>query len=452
MLHHSGFLIQEICLTIIAALDYSVMTLSSSKSSLDSGYSFLSVLSLLGLSILCLILKNPIVLSCLFVLLLASTRTKNEESFSEALSLLWKLKFLFFFFLLIPILGEPDGLLVGVILCLQIACVILGSLIVRIYAGEQALLQGLLQFKLPVALAHSISICLELLSTAGTRKTRGAGSVAEKRGGGDGSGHGKGRQDKKLAEESAASPKSFKERLQLAIAHVKGFNVETLRAKISDFYRSATQLAEKRGAPAEAVKDIAVLSSIGAVMLSFKLIKILPGVAFFSGAKAVVFIPLYLLAAQHTKTRLGATYAGVIMGVIAFLNGDGRYGVFEIAKHVAPGLLIDSLWPLAKRMPLSIYLTTCLGLLAAFARTSSEFLMVFLLSASTAELYLFPAYKLLPNLLAGALSGLISYSALKEDVLFKTETDKPKDGEGGGKRKGSDKQNNEKRRRAQAPH
>ena len=28
------------------------------------------------------------------------------------------------------------------------------------------------------------------------------------------------------------------------------------------------------------------------------------------------------------------------MGTVAFLLGDGRYGVFEIAKHVAPGILV----------------------------------------------------------------------------------------------------------------
>jgi hypothetical protein len=29
------------------------------------------------------------------------------------------------------------------------------------------------------------------------------------------------------------------------------------------------------------------------------------------------------------------------MGLIGFLQGDGRFGVLEILKHVAPGFVID---------------------------------------------------------------------------------------------------------------
>ena len=34
------------------------------------------------------------------------------------------------------------------------------------------------------------------------------------------------------------------------------------------------------------------------------------------------------------------------MGTVAFLLGDGRYGIFEILKHVTPGLICDLLVPL----------------------------------------------------------------------------------------------------------
>jgi hypothetical protein len=37
------------------------------------------------------------------------------------------------------------------------------------------------------------------------------------------------------------------------------------------------------------------------------------------------------------------------MGVVAFLMGDGKYGVFEILKHVIPGLLCDALVPIIAR-------------------------------------------------------------------------------------------------------
>jgi hypothetical protein len=37
------------------------------------------------------------------------------------------------------------------------------------------------------------------------------------------------------------------------------------------------------------------------------------------------------------------------MGTAAFLLGDGRYGIFEILKHVTPGLLCDLIVPIVLR-------------------------------------------------------------------------------------------------------
>ena len=173
------------------------------------------------------------------------------------------------------------------------------------------------------------------------------------------------------------------------------------------------------GLESEQARDIGVLAGVAAVMMSFKLVKILPGVALFSGAKAMFFFPLYILAAARTKSRWGGTVAGAIMGIIAFLNGDGRYGIFEVAKHIVPGLFVDLTWPSVRSLRGSVVALCVFGLFLAVARTSTEFLMVLALSADSAELYLFPALKLVPNLLAGVLSGFISYGVLKKfcDVI-----------------------------------
>src|SRR5258708_12441832 len=95
------------------------------------------------------------------------------------------------------------------------------------------------------------------------------------------------------------------------------------------------------------------------------------------------------------------------MGVIGFLQGDGRFGVLEVLKHIAPGLVIDIADPLVRRLPVWALGYCLLGLVAAVARTSTELVLVFLLGAR-AEIYLFPAAKLVPNLLAGFLSGFVT--------------------------------------------
>ena len=83
--------------------------------------------------------------------------------------------------------------------------------------------------------------------------------------------------------------------------------------------------------------DVAVVSGTALVMASLKMLKFLPGVPFAPGIKGVILLPLYVLASQRTWSRWGGTAAGSIMGVVGFLQGDGRFGVLDILQHVAPG-------------------------------------------------------------------------------------------------------------------
>jgi hypothetical protein len=159
---------------------------------------------------------------------------------------------------------------------------------------------------------------------------------------------------------------------------------------------------------------VGVIGGISAMMMAFKLVKVMPGVPLMQGAKTIFFIPMYILAADRTHTRWGGTIAGGIMGFIAFLNGDSRYGIFEILKHLVPGLVIDLIWPVVRRFPLHLWVLVLVGWLAAIARTSTQFAMMFCLGADNLTLYLFPSLKLVPNLVAGTLSALVSYPLLKQ--------------------------------------
>jgi hypothetical protein len=147
-------------------------------------------------------------------------------------------------------------------------------------------------------------------------------------------------------------------------------------------------------------------------MASLKVVKVLPGVPFASGHKTFLLFPLYVLAARLTHSRWGGTAAGSIMGVIGFLQGDGRFGVLEIFKHIAPGIVIDLGEPIARRLPPWALGYCLLGFAAAIARTATELLLVVLLGAR-AEIYLFPAARLVPNLLAGTLSGIVTVFVLR---------------------------------------
>jgi hypothetical protein len=195
-----------------------------------------------------------------------------------------------------------------------------------------------------------------------------------------------------------------------------------LRGDIGDFLQKIRDSLKRAGAHVETssqgrldnrlAHDVPVIAGIAMVMVSLKIVKFLPGVPFAPGVKTLLLFPLYTLAADLTWSRWGGTAAGSIMGVIAFLQGDGRYGVLEILKHVAPGLVIDLSLPMTRRLPRSPWVFCVVGFLAAIARTSTDLVLVMLLGAR-AEVYLFPAATMVPNLIAGTLSGFVTAFLLR---------------------------------------
>jgi len=158
--------------------------------------------------------------------------------------------------------------------------------------------------------------------------------------------------------------------------------------------------------------DVATVSGIALTMATLKIFKLLPGIPFASGHKAILLFPLYILASRLTYSRWGATAAGSVIGVIGFLQGDGRFGILEILKNVAPGVVIDLAEPWMRRLPGWALGYCLLGLAAAVARTTTEFVVVAMLG-SRAEIYLFPMAKLVPNLVAGFLSGFTTLFVLR---------------------------------------
>jgi hypothetical protein len=68
--------------------------------------------------------------------------------------------------------------------------------------------------------------------------------------------------------------------------------------------------------------------------------------------------------------------------------------------------------PLVRRLPPSAFVYCLLGFVAAIAWTCTELVVVLLLGAR-AEVYLFPAAKLVPNLIAGTLSGFVTAFVLR---------------------------------------
>jgi hypothetical protein len=323
----------------------------------------------------------------------------------------WRLKWFFLFlsgcYLLLPPESSDDpvlqwqvpfvnwllplnlsGLERAALMCLQILTVLLASTVVRVTGSGRDLVDGLRALRLPDLFIYSLDHTLELLG--GTKKSGRGRAKAGEQGG----------------------PLSTVKRLLRG--DVGGF-VQTIRTNIERAGERPNHESDRRLDP-HLLHDIAIVTGIALCMASIKLLKLLPGLPFAPGHKAILLFPLYVLASRLTHSRWGGTAAGSIMGVIGFLQGDGRFGVLEILKHIAPGLIIDLASPMVRRLPAWAFGYCLLGLAAAAGRITTELVLVLLLGAR-AEVYLFPAAVLIPNLLAGFLSGFVTIFVLRAFAL-----------------------------------
>jgi hypothetical protein len=339
---------------------------------------------------------------------------------TAVLRAVWRLKWLFVFLILcyglLPAEGQASGdaavlpwrvpgtpwtahinlsgLTLACLMCLQILTVILASAVVRLCGPASDLVDGLRFFGLPELFVYSLDQTLDLLG--GLRRPD------------------RSRRERVSPAEHAVDGPS--PRLLATVGRLLRGDIGGFQQKIRDgLERAGAQVARSSQGRLDnrLAHDVPVIAGIAMVMVSLKVIKLLPGVPFAPGLKTLLLFPLYTLAADLTWSRWGGTAAGSIMGVIAFLQGDGRYGVLEILKHVAPGLVIDLSLPMTRRLPRSPWGFCVLGFLAAIARTSTDLVLVVLLGAR-AEVYLFPAATMVPNLIAGTLSGFVTAFLLRD--------------------------------------
>ena len=281
---------------------------------------------------------------------------------------------------LIPL--NLTGLERAALMCLQILTLLLASTVVRVTGSGSDLVDGLRALRLPDLFIYSLDHTLELLG--GAKKS------------------GRGRA------EGAGQGGTLSTLKRLLRGDIGGF-VQTIRTNIE---RARERSEGDRRLSPQLVHDIGIVTGIALCMASIKVLKLLPGLPFAPGHKAILLFPLYMLASRLTFSRWGGTAAGSIMGVIGFLQGDGRFGVLEILKHVVPGLVIDLAGPLVRRLPAWAFGYCFLGLAAAAGRITTELVLVLLLGAR-AEVYLFPAAVLVPNLVAGFLSGFVTIFVLR---------------------------------------
>lgn len=298
------------------------------------------------------------------------------------------------------------GAITGGLMILRVVCVVLASQVAR--AGdERAIAAGLGKLGVPKIVAASIDAVLALMG--GGRGGGGGG------GGGGGRGGGRGR-------DGGGAEEGEREGFWASVKRLGRGDVAPILRRIDrQIERSEAHLEGHDLGPKGKLiaRDVAVIAGISLTMLGIKALKILPSIPFAPGHKLVILTPLYIVASVKTKSRIGATLTGLVMGSVAFLLGDGRYGIFEIVKHVAPGVVCDLLVPLVTRGGKLPGVVTCswLGGLMGMGRFATIFVVTLTVQApAVAWAMLVPG--LTVHTLFGILSGAVSYQILKPLAEF----------------------------------
>jgi hypothetical protein len=275
-------------------------------------------------------------------------------------------------------------------MCLRLLTIIVASLVLRETSRPREILLGLRQLRIPLPLAQTIDATLTLVTA---RRTGRRGRRRERK--------------RQAGRTPDGTRRTLRERATAAADRLA-----------SSFHETVAQSAAEIGVPAEerahhisAASDVAVVTALVVMVMGLKMVKLLPGIPFASGNRLMLAFPLYFVAARYTRSRIGATWLGATLGVVAFLFGEGRFGILEIAKYVAAGVVLDLVWPFVGRHR-NVVVYSVTGLLMGIAWFASTLLAAWV-GRAPAIFYALAVGMGISQLVFSVLSGPVSWSLLR---------------------------------------
>ncbi len=329
---------------------------------------------------------------------LSATRGGGESDFRTFLGLDWNLV----------------GLQTGLVMALRVLTLVLASTWVQKSGAAGDLSRAMIQARMPKRIAWTIDATLALLTAGG--------------GGGGGGGQGKGKEKRGVP---------LREVLRGEFPFLRDLLVRSIaRAQ-------ARIRAEHPDLSSELARDVALVSGIALAAMGLKMLQVMPGLPIAPGQKNVMLLPFFLLAAQATRSRFGGLWCGATVGLINFFLGFGKYGIFELAQFLLPGLLADVFvvllhgrgwWRLAQLI--------LFGLLMGVTRFGANFLNL-MLAGGDWKLFAVYTPMLLSQMAFGAASGFVSAFLLRFDDWWRAAEAHEgggggRRGSGGGRRRGDD--------------
>ena len=296
---------------------------------------------------------------------------------------------------------NPSSVVRGLLLSSRIVTVICASQILQRAGEGTAIMRGLRGLYVPASLAYSLDIVMALLGGADEPRRsleRDAGLERNRR------------RPEAEPEPHAAADGQGRQKVRRALRGDVSFLIERAQRNIA----RARERAEGYGVTPEAIADLAIITGLAVVSIGIRALHTLPGIPFAPGHKGVLTLPLYIVAHELTSYRMGATRLGVVIGLTSFLTGEGKFGIFEIVRHVTPGLFVDGMMPLVRlggrELGPAVYALVGLG--AAVTRLSTLLLVSYFVTAPKV-FYAFLVPTLVSNAIFGLLSGFVTFHLMK---------------------------------------
>jgi hypothetical protein len=187
---------------------------------------------------------------------------------------------------------------------------------------------------MPDFFAYGLDMVLAILGP----EHRGGGGRGRGRGKGGGGGRGGGEGG------GAGKEKVFRYR-QL----MRG-DLSMVTDKVEQLFAQARERAVGLGLAPSAASDLTAIVALTVLAMSLRFLRVAPGLPVAPGHKGILLIPLYILAHDLTRSRWGSTQYGLVMGVTSFLLGMGKFGPFDILRHLTPGLFVDLVLPAVSKV------------------------------------------------------------------------------------------------------
>ncbi len=278
------------------------------------------------------------------------------------------------------------GIQLALLMCLRVMTLVVASSWVRLSSPQGAFVRGLRAIGLPELAALGIDATLGNLGGAGK---------------GDGSGGGRKRRDASKQDDGES----------LTFAQIRSGDITVITDWFARHFRKArcTLADQYQEVPARMIHDLTVVLSVSLAIMSLKLLQIMPGLPLAPGHKNVLVIPLLLFAARATHGRFGATTTSLVVGIVSFMLGYGKYGILELAHFLVPGVLADVLTPLARASSRSGRLLQfiVIGAILGLGRFAANFLIIVLAGAPQLAFVLYVPM-LVSQIVFGATSGFVS--------------------------------------------